>query len=112
MQLDFLARRIIGRDELIASPYAHDPRDVKHARALCDHLLAIIDGIEWHRCEGRLMPAELYNNIDLLLVDLERRGDIRLDDLLGYADELAQYYKFPNDEVIDMASWWPENPLH
>ncbi|TWT89581.1 hypothetical protein [Neorhodopirellula pilleata] len=112
MNLEFLRSRIVGREELIAEGYPHDPQDAAHARELCEHLQKIVDGIEWHRCEGRLMPAELYNNIDLLLVDLERGGSIKLDDLLACADELARHYQFSNDRVIDMASWWPENPLH
>ena len=112
MNLEYLRSRIVGHDELIAEPYPHDPYDESHARELCEHLERIVDGIEWHRCEGRLMPAELYNSIDLLLVDLERGGSVELNDLLTYASELGAYYKFSNDRVIDMSSWWPENPLH
>ena len=106
MILDFLRSRIVGRDE------PHDPRDESHAPDLCEHLQKIVHGIEWHRCEGRLMPAELYNDIDLLLACLQRGQTISLDELLTHAHDLGQYYKFPNDRVIDMGSWWPENPLH
>src|SRR5262245_64916139 len=64
--VDWLARPLVADGVEVAEPL--DPARLTDGdlRSICQRMLAILDTVEMPRCEGRLLPAKLFDAIDTL----------------------------------------------
>lgn len=111
MAITFLGKPIHGNRKVLVAAYAFEPGDPAHVKDLCEHLLKIIEEIEWHRCEGRLLPVELYDKIDSIRSELDIDPKSRIPRLLACAAELGCYYQIDNLEEIEIGHLWPPSSL-
>jgi hypothetical protein len=63
---EWLARALICDGVIVQRPLAHDHLTDADLRGICLRMHAILDTIEMPRCEGRLIPYNLFNDIDTL----------------------------------------------
>jgi hypothetical protein len=100
--MEWLARPLLCEGVVVAGPL--DPARLVDAdlRAVCFRMHVIFDTIEMPRCEGRLMPINLFDAIDTLesVVLHGHRGPPRLAEWSGVIREFGGYYDLAGDGPI------------
>ena len=64
--MHWLARPLAYSDQVFLPPIDPDALSDSDLRVICLRMTVILDTIESRRCEGRLLPTKLFDQIDTL----------------------------------------------
>lgn len=90
--MDWLSRALTANGVVVAAPL--DPNRLTDADlpTICARMHAILDAVEMPRCEGRLLPAGLFDSIDTLADRLRHGPPPKLTDWVSVIEEFGAYY--------------------
>lgn len=90
--MDWLARPLAADGVMVAEPL--DPSRLADGdlQSICQRMHAILNTVEMLRCEGRLLPVELFDAIDTL-ADRMRHGPLpRLEEWSSVISDFGSHY--------------------
>lgn len=90
--MDWLSRSLTANGVTVAVPLDPNRLVDTDLRAICARMHAILDTIEMPRCEGRLLPAGLFDSIDTLADRLRHGPPPKLADWVAVVQEFETYY--------------------
>ena len=105
--MEWLARPLTANGVVVAGPL--DPARLNDAdlRGICVRMHAILNTVEMPVCEGRLMPAKLFDDIDTL-ASLVRHGPRpELAEWEAVVQEFGAHYGLAGASpiAVDLAFW-------
>ena len=104
-----LARPLVADDMVVAEPL--DPARLidTDLRGICLRMHAILDTVEMPRCEGRLLPRDLFDAIDTLESLVVHGPRPRLSDWTGVISEFGAYYGLAGSGPITVGlDYWQD----
>ena len=107
MRIDWLKSPLICAGEEICEPLCPDSLSDSDLKDICFRMHLILDSIEFIRCEGRLLPRDIFDAIDTLESRLQFNTDNHLKDWIEWIEKFGAYYDLDGKTpiIIDSRSY-------
>lgn len=98
--MDWLSRPLTAAGVVVAAPLDTSRLTDSDLPTICARMHAILETVETPRCEGRLLPAALFDSIDTLADRLRHGPPQKLADWVAVIAEFGTYYGLASEGAI------------
>ncbi len=101
--MNWIRSEVVCQGGTVAAPL--EPEAITNAdlNDICHRMFVIMETIEFPRCEGRLLPADIFDAIDSLYDNLTFKPETDLQDWVQWIERFGDYYDLDGTRPIEVS---------